>query len=142
MGANASYLRSQSKTIDEKRKALRTLSLDNLVAAHCKLRTCCSKFAITPTEFAEVFELDSLSINNDDAFLIWDVGRVRLVDALEIFSGLVVVANITLEDQVKFLFDLYDFNEINSLSVTDIELMAKMILSSLFKIYGVSVAPE
>lgn len=135
-------MRSQSKTIDEKRKALRTLSLDKLVAAHCKLRTCCSKFAISPSEFAEVFEFDSLSINNDDAFLIWDIGHVRMVDALEIFSGLVVMANITLEDQVKFLFDLYDFNEINSLSLTDIELMAKMTLTSLFKIHGVSAEPE
>ena len=35
-----------------------------------------------------------------------------LIDALEIFSGLIMFAEAKAEDKIRFLFDLFDFNEI------------------------------
>ena len=35
-----------------------------------------------------------------------------LIDALEIFSGLIIFAEAKAEDKLRFLFDLFDFNEI------------------------------
>ena len=35
-----------------------------------------------------------------------------LIDALEIFSGLIIFSDSKAEDKIRFLFDLFDFNEI------------------------------
>lgn len=36
------------------------------------------------------------------------------------------------------MFDLFDFNELNSLSLIDVEFMLNCCISSTFKIYGIS----
>ena len=50
------------------------------------------------------------------------------------FSGLIVFANGKFEEKIRFLFDLYDFNELNSLSVIDLEFMIISIANSSLKI--------
>lgn len=40
--------------------------------------------------------------------------------------------------EILVLFDLFDFNELNSLSAVDIEFMLHCCLSSTFKIYSMS----
>jgi hypothetical protein len=41
----------------------------------------------------------------------------RLINALELFSGLIIFAESKFEEKARFLFDLFDFNELNSLSL-------------------------
>jgi microtubule-associated protein-like 5 len=41
----------------------------------------------------------------------------RLINALELFSGLIIFAESNFEEKARFLFDLFDFNELNSLSL-------------------------
>lgn len=42
---------------------------------------------------------------------------IRLINALELFSGLIIFAESNFEEKARFLFDLFDFNELNSLSL-------------------------
>lgn len=44
----------------------------------------------------------------------------------------------TQSNPILVLFDLFDFNELNSLSLIDVEFMLNCCISSTFKIYGIS----
>ena len=46
-----------------------------------------------------------------------------LIDALEIFSGMIMFADAKAEDKIRFLFDLFDFNEIMNISLMDLEFL-------------------
>ena len=64
---------------------------------------------------------------------MFDIG---LIDALEIFSGIIIFSDSKAEDKIRFLFDLFDFNEIQSISLMDLEFMIQSILISTSKIFG------
>ena len=59
-----------------------------------------------------------------------------LIDALEIFCGLIIFSDSKAEDKIRFLFDLFDFNEIQSISLMDLEFMLFSVLIATSKIYG------
>jgi hypothetical protein len=42
---------------------------------------------------------------------------------LEIFSGIIIFADAKADDKIRFLFDLFDFNEIQTVSLLDLEFM-------------------
>ena len=83
------------------------------------------------TEFEQIFSV------GENSFVIWDVDKNGLIDALELFSGLIVFSDSKLEDKVRFLFDIFDLNEIKCLSKTDVEFMISSILNSTFKIFAI-----
>jgi microtubule-associated protein-like 5 len=60
-----------------------------------------------------------------------------LINALELFSGLIIFAESRFEDKARFLFDLFDFNELNSLSLIDLEFLLLSCANATFKILGV-----
>ena len=62
--------------------------------------------------------------------------HIGLIDALEIFSGLIMFSDSKAEDKIRFLFDLFDFNEIQSISLMDLEFMLWSVLQATSKIYG------
>ena len=94
-------------------------------------KTICENFCIDLTEFEQIFSAGG------DSFVIWDVDKNGLIDALELFSGLIVFSDSKLEDKVRFLFDIFDLNEIKCLSKTDVEFMVYSNLNSTFKIIGI-----
>lgn len=53
------------------------------------------------------------------------------------FSGLITFADSRADDKLRFLFDLFDFNEIQSLSVMDLEFALQCIVMSTSKIFGI-----
>lgn len=59
-----------------------------------------------------------------------------MVDGLELFSCLIIFSDSKYEDKIKFIFDLFDLNDINILSKVDIEFMIHSILKSTFRLYG------
>ena len=79
------------------------------------------------TEFHHIF-------GDPDSFVIWDTDKNGLIDALELFAGLVIFSNSKFEDKIRFLFEIFDLNENNSISVTDFEFMMYSVISSTFKI--------
>lgn len=49
-------------------------------------------------EYSQIFG------SNVNAFLVWDVNKTGKVDALEMFSGLVLFSNAHFEEKMQFLF--------------------------------------
>jgi Ca2+-binding EF-hand superfamily protein len=56
-------------------------------------------------------------------FQIFDTDKNGLIDALELFSGLIIFSDSKAEDKIRFLFDLFDFNEVQNISLMDMEFM-------------------
>ncbi len=70
-------------------------------------------------------------------FEILDTDKNLLIDGLELFAGLVLYSKmIKFEDKIMFLFNLFDFNEQNSLFPNDIEFMFLSCCTFTHKIYG------
>jgi hypothetical protein len=66
---------------------------------------------------------------------IWDPEDSGKVDALELFCGLIMFAkDCTFKNKLSFLFSIFDFNEIKSLSFVDVEVMILCICNSTYKI--------
>jgi hypothetical protein len=72
---------------------------------------------------------------------------VGLIDALELFAGIITFSDSKAEDKIRckkfqadslVLFDLFDFNEIQSLSLMDLEFCVQCVLVSTGKIFGVA----
>lgn len=61
---------------------------------------------------------------------------VGLIDALEIFSGIIIFSDARAEDKIRFIFDLFDFNEIQCISLMDLEFMIQSVLIASSKIFN------
>jgi hypothetical protein len=73
---------------------------------------------------------------HEDVFKCFDTDNNLLIDGLELFSGLIVLSrNITFPDKITFLFELFDFNDLKSLSKTDIEFLFISSCTAILKIY-------
>jgi microtubule-associated protein-like 5 len=69
---------------------------------------------------------------------MFDDDNNLLIDGLELFAGLILFTdNCKFEDKIKFIFDIYDFNDLNSLSKTDLEFLFISTCSACNKIMGV-----
>jgi microtubule-associated protein-like 5 len=80
--------------------------ISNIRELHGGFKSVCDNFAMNLTEFETVFN------SNEKIFAVWDTDNNGLIDALELFAGLITFADSKAEDKLRFLFDLYDFNEI------------------------------
>lgn len=108
------------------------LSLAKIRELHGSFKSVCDNFAINLTEFENIFS------QNEATFAIWDADNNGLIDALEIFAGIITFADSKAEDKLRFLFDLFDFNEIQTVSLMDLEFCVQCVLVSTGKIFGVA----
>ena len=109
------------------------ISLSKLIEYHGAFKSICENFSIDYTEFNEIFN------EPETIFNLWDNDDNGLIDALELFSGLCLFSNSLFEDKIRFIFDLFDFNELNSLSLLDIEFMVTCCVTSSFRICGLLI---
>ena len=105
--------------------------MTNLKENFGSFKAICENFFIDLTEFEHIFGVDNSS------FQIWDTDKNGLIDSLELFSGLVVFSNSKFEDKIRFLFEIFDLNEVNVIGPLDVEFMIHSVLSSTFKIYEI-----
>ena len=105
--------------------------LSRLREFYGSFKSVCDNLSIDLTEFEQIFGA------NESSFVIWDTDSNGLIDALELFSGLTLMSDSEFEDKVKFLFDLFDFNEIGILTLTELEFMIDCSMLSVFKIFKV-----
>lgn len=110
---------------------LLNITLSKLREFFGSFKSVCDNFSIDLIEFEQIFGA------NESSFVVWDVDKNGLIDALELFSGLILFSDSKFDDKIRFLFDLFDLNELNSLSPIDIEFMIYSCISSTFKIFGV-----
>jgi microtubule-associated protein-like 5 len=83
-----------------------SLSLSKIRELHGSFKSICDNFAINLTEFETIFARDQKT------FSLFDTDNNGMVDALELFAGLIIQSDATAENKIRFLFDLFDFNEI------------------------------
>ena len=96
----------------------------------------CDAFSIDLTEFDQIFG------TNEEIFQIYDTDQNGLIDSLELFTGLALFSDAKLEEKIRFLFDLFDFNEVNSLSLQNLAFLLVLAGNVTFKTYHVLLEIE
>ena len=74
---------------------------------------------------------------DESSFRIWDSENYGLLDAFEIFSGLIIFAKAPFEDKLRFLFEIFDMNETGIMDLTELEFLLNTSVFSLFKIKNI-----
>lgn len=88
----------------------------------------CDSFVISHEQSKEIF-------GSLDKTKIWDPENSGKIDALEIFCGLVIFSKeASFKKKISFLFSIFDFNEIKSLSLIDVEVIILNVCNSVYKI--------
>lgn len=118
------------------------LSLAKIRELHGGFKSICDNFAINLTEFESIFQSDQNTFkmfdddNNGKTSFVYLMYLIGLIDALEIFAGLIIFSDAKAEDKIRFLFDLFDFNEIQTISLLDLEFMIMSVLTATKKIFA------
>lgn len=114
------------------------MSLSKLREYHGSLKSICVEQSIDLRDFEQIF-------GSSDGFAIWDDDKNNLIDALELFSGLILFSVAKFEDKIRcsathdpVLFDLFDFNELNSLAITDVKFMLSCCITSTYRIHKIT----
>ena len=129
MGSNLSQI--DNNTHQKDNSPLLNITLSKLREFFGSFKSVCDNFSIDLIEFEQIFGA------NESSFVVWDVDKNGLIDSLELFSGLILFSDSKFDDKIRFLFDVFDLNELNSLAPIDIEFMINSCISSTFKIFGV-----
>jgi hypothetical protein len=72
------------------------VSLGKLREYHGLFKNIGGNFSIDPAEFMQIFQL-----KDDRDFAIWDTTSKGVVDALELFSGLILFSDAKAEDKIR-----------------------------------------
>lgn len=121
--------RVQESSVDE---FFSSNSLTKVKELYGLFKSISETYSIDNEEFVELFG------RHEDIFRCFDTDNNLLIDGLELFSGLIVLSrNIPYADKVTFLFDLFDFNHLKSLSKTDIEFLLISCCNAVIKIYQI-----
>ena len=71
-----------------------TDSLNKISDYHGAFKSICDTFAITTLEYDQIF-------GNTDSFIVWDSDKNGVIDALEMFAGLILFSESRAEDKLK-----------------------------------------
>ena len=107
------------------------LTLTEIKEFFGSFKAICENFFINIEEFEEIFQV------KENEFNIWDNDKNGLIDSLELFSGLIIFSKSKFDDKIRFLFEVFDLNEINSISLIDVEFMIFCSLNSTYKILSI-----
>lgn len=95
-----------------------------------RFRTLCADFWIDYEQFHKIFK------EENKIFGLWDFQKNELINALEVFGFTVLKAAAPAEPKARLLFDMFDFNDLNSLSLIDVEHMLETCLCAALRGYG------
>lgn len=137
MGNYFALLKEQPKpnsSIGLLQRILYLVSLSKIRELHGAFKSICEYFAISLTEYEQIFGMEDVSFN------VWDTDHNGIIDAFELFSGIILFADSRTEDKLKckryvVLFDLFDFNESQSITKKELEFMMHCCITAAFKIH-------
>ena len=89
-------------------------SMGRIRELHQGFKMLCESFAISLKEFEQVFSM------SEAVFSVWDTDSNGMIDCIEFFTAMIVFANCRVEDKVRFLMEIFDFNENGFLTETEI----------------------
>jgi hypothetical protein len=94
---------------------------------HGIFKSVCDDFVINDKQFGEIF-------GQEPGLQFWNRDKVN---ALELFCGLAFYArDCSFRSKIRFLFGLFDFNEIKSISIVDLEYMVLSVCNFTYKVLG------
>lgn len=73
--------------------------------------------------------------SNVKSFSLWDPEQTGVVNAMEMFSGLIIFSKMAYEDKIKFLYEFFDLNEEGYLDYDDLAFMFISVCQATCKIY-------
>ena len=74
---------------------------------------------------------------NEATFSVLDQSANGMIDSIELFTMLAFFADGKIDDKVRFLFDLYDFNQNGYLEETELHFLALNTISGAIKVFQI-----
>jgi len=74
---------------------------------------------------------------NEAVFSIWDSDSNGMIDCIEFFTVMIVYADGRVEDKIRFLVELFDFNKRGYLEDVDLSFIAFNVISATVKMFQV-----
>jgi hypothetical protein len=127
MGNFLSDIKGHEVSVDEE---LLNSSHSKLVEYYSSYKSICEGYTINVPEYTHIFGPSQLS------FEVWDTKRRGKIDAIEMFTGLIIFSSIGFEQKMKFLFEVFDFNEEGSLCYENVALMLINVCNATYKIFS------
>lgn len=79
---------------------------------------------------------------SEAVFSVWDTDCNGLIDVIEFFTGMIIFSQSRVEDKLRFLIELYDFNANGHLQAQELQFLVFNLLTATAKTFGVdSEAP-
>jgi len=109
-------------------------------------------FGLTLDEYQEIIRVtlkDYLSYSEKKmnaialaSFQVFDDDENSLIDALEFLSSFALLSGMTVEEKMRYIFGIYDFDESGLLSVDEMTLALRSSISGLTKLSGIDPPSE
>lgn len=93
MGSSISEI--DDNTHQKDNSPLLNITLAKLREFFGSFKSVCDNFCIDLTEFEQIFGA------SESSFVVWDVDKNGLIDALELFSGLILFSDSKFEDKIR-----------------------------------------
>ena len=139
MGNFVDRLKNEYKSIDlDNESSLKLSQIYTLKEYLANYQMICESFSINYSEFEQIFETldDNLS---QKEFRIWDTDNNGLIDSFELFTGIILFCECSTIEKIKCLFELYDFNHIQSLAFYDLCYLFENCITCCFKMFKINV---
>lgn len=127
MGLILAQIRNQKKKLEK--SELFSLTISHLKDYWIQYKVVCDTLWMDFEEFHKIFK------ESEQIFSLWDYQENALIDALELFSCLILTSKSNFEEKLKFIFEIYDFNDLHSLSRIDLEYIINCCLTSITRIH-------
>ena len=127
MGGSLTVLKNEKKKLDQ--TPLFGLPISEVREHWTQFKMICNGFWIDYEQFHKVFK------ESDKIFNLWDFQENGLIDVLELFSCLLLFSKSEFDEKIKFIFEIYDFNDLHSLTTIDVEYIINCCLCSMLRVY-------
>ena len=139
MGNFVDKLKIEYKAIDlDNESSLKLSQIYTLKEYLANYQMICEAFSINYSEFEQIFETldDNLS---QKEFRLWDTDNNGLIDSFELFTGIILFGECSTIEKIRCLFELYDFNHIQTLAFYDLCYLFENCITSCFKIFRINI---
>ena len=140
MGNFVRKVREEYSPNEENISELKNIPIFKLKEYLANYKMICDTFSINYSEFEQIFDTLSNKDNHNE-FSIWDTDNNGLIDSFELFNGIILFGDYSTEEKIKCLFEIYDFNCIQTLAFYDLCFLFENCISCCFKMYkrGISI---
>jgi Ca2+-binding EF-hand superfamily protein len=117
------------------RRTFSQWTLEQVSLAHKRYQQITIKFSLSLPQFCDVLALkpgDPLAKVHFDKFAT--ARTPDLVDAMEVITGIAFFANATLDEKIQFIFNLYDFDELGTITMDELNILMRTTCRTMAKI--------